>query len=317
LQLGLLTAYFDRKLATLTAREAEALRQREQRHRALIENASDIIAVTDKDGTLTYESSSAGRILGFNTADMVGRRLLDFVHPDRVRELEELLSRVLQRPGHVVLGELAVRDKAGGWREMEVVAKNLLDDPSIGGLVFNLRDITERKLLMEQLEKLSEIDPLTSVLNRRGFMNLAERCFEGSRRAGKPVSVVMIDIDHFKRVNDNYGHAAGDLVLAQVAEQCRDQVREGDVLARYGGEEFVVLLSDGSSEASHMVVDRLRRAIAAARISTIRGDVSVTASFGIATVDSAVQDLETSLRLADEALYEAKRAGRNCIKIRA
>jgi diguanylate cyclase (GGDEF)-like protein len=127
----------------------------------------------------------------------------------------------------------------------------------------------------------------------------------------------MIDIDHFKRVNDTFGHAAGDMVLATVAACCRDHIRAVDILSRFGGEEFLLLLTGAELQAAHDVVARLHSAIAACRVRTIKGEVSVTASFGLATINPGVVDLETAIRLADEALYEAKNAGRNCIKTRA
>jgi diguanylate cyclase (GGDEF)-like protein/PAS domain S-box-containing protein len=316
LLLGLLTAFFDRKLATLTAREAQALRQSEERHRALIRNASDIVGILDRDGAFIYEGSSARNVLGYRTSELVGRSLTSLVAPEQAAETRRFLDSILQEAGAQITFELGVRHSDGTWRDFEVIAKNLVEEPAIGGVVINLRDITERKLLMAALEKLSETDPLTGALNRRGFLKLAERDTERLRRAGGPLSVIMIDIDHFKRVNDAYGHAAGDLVLATVADECRAQIRAGDLLARFGGEEFIVLMTDCPPEAAHEIVERLRGAIAAASLRTIKGEVSVTASFGIATVDAGTIDLETAIRLSDEALYEAKNAGRNCIKVR-
>jgi diguanylate cyclase (GGDEF)-like protein/PAS domain S-box-containing protein len=317
LLLALVTAYFDRKLATLTAHEAAVLRQSEERYRALTENASDIIAIVDEAGEFIYESSSARRILGYRTEDIIGRRLADLVPRERTEAVHALMRQVLEGPGAQATGEIAARHIDGSWRDFEIVAKNLLDEPAIQGIVVNLRDITERKRLMGELERLSETDALTNTLNRRGFLRLADREFQRIRRSGRSVTVVMVDVDHFKEVNDRYGHAAGDMVLAMVATKCKEHIRSVDVLARFGGEEFVILLIDASPTSGHEIVARMHNGIAAARISTIKGEIAVTASFGVATIDPAACDLETALRLADEALYEAKNAGRNCIKIRA
>jgi diguanylate cyclase (GGDEF)-like protein len=129
-----------------------------------------------------------------------------------------------------------------------------MHEPAIGGLVINMRDITERKRMMADLEKLSQTDALTNTLNRRGFLKLSEREFNRARRTREMLTVVMIDIDHFKGVNDVYGHAAGDMVLSMVADTCRRQIRSADVLARFGGEEFVILLSGAPLTAAHDVV---------------------------------------------------------------
>jgi diguanylate cyclase (GGDEF)-like protein/PAS domain S-box-containing protein len=316
LLLALVTAFFDRKLATLTAREAAALKQSEERHRALIRNASDIVAILDRDGSFIYEGSSAAHVLGYRTDDLTGRPLTHFVQAEQVASVSGHLASLQERPEAQARFELDARHTDGTWRTFEVIAKNLLDEPAIGGIVVNLRDITERRLLMAALEKLSETDPLTGASNRRGFLKLAEREFARLERTMQPLTVIMIDIDHFKQVNDTYGHAAGDLVLARVAEECRAHIRASDLLARFGGEEFIVLMADGAADDPQEIVERLRRAIAAARVPTIKGEVAVTASFGIATVETAATDLETAIRLADEALYEAKNAGRNCIKVR-
>ena len=317
LLLALITAFFDRKLATLTAHEAEALRQSEERHRSLIENASDIIAILDRDGSFVYESSSALNVLGYRTSELVGRRLVEFVPEERAGEVEVFLKSALGESRQSVSMEVPLMHSAGTWRDFEVVAKNLLHLPTISGLVVNMRDITERKQLMAQLETLSETDLLTGVFNRRGFMKFAAREFERARRAARKLAVVMLDIDHFKAVNDRYGHAAGDLVLAMIAEEGRRRVRSIDLFARIGGEEFAIILVDGDVDAAHGVLARMREGVARQKVSTIKGDISVTASFGIAVVDPGVTDVEVALRLADEALYEAKNSGRNCIKMRA
>jgi diguanylate cyclase (GGDEF)-like protein/PAS domain S-box-containing protein len=317
LVLALITAFFDRKLATLTAPEAEALIRSEERYRSLIESASDVIGILDCRGTFIYESSSAWHVLGYRSEEIVGRRLTDFVAGDRIADAQRFLGMVLELPTASATSELSLIHKNGVRREFEVVATNLLQSPTIGGIVVNLRDITVRTQLVAQLETLSETDLLTEALNRRGFSRLAERAFERARGSGDKVAVVMMDIDHFKPVNDYYGHAAGDLVLATVAEQCRGQIRTGDLLGRVDGEEFALLLVADQIGTARCLVRRLQAAIAAATVSTIRGEVAVTASFGIAFVDPAVTELADALLRADEALYEAKNAGRDCIRIRA
>lgn len=314
---GLVTAYFDRKLGTLTAREAMTLTQSEERLRALHRNASDIVAIMDGNGIFTYEASSAWQILGYRTEDLIGKPLSNFVPADGLANVQSFLSLLLVEPEAKATMEFSVLHANGTWRAFEVVGKNLLHDPAITGLVINMHDISERKHLMAELEKLSETDALTGTLNRRGFKKLAGQVFEQTRRNGQPLTLVMMDIDHFKGVNDKYGHAAGDMVLAMVADRCRKCIRNIDILGRFGGEEFIILLNDASLEAARNIVARVHSEIAASRVATIKGDVSITASFGIATVNAGALDLETAVRLADEALYEAKNSGRNCIRIRA
>jgi diguanylate cyclase (GGDEF)-like protein/PAS domain S-box-containing protein len=317
LLLGLITAFFDHKLSILTAREALALTQSEERLRALHRNASEIVAILDARGSFVYEASSALPILGYETKELIGRPLTDFLSSEGLANAPKFLERLLAEPGAKSTMEFAVRHADGTWREFEMVGKNLLHDRAINGLVVNMRDISERKRLMAALERLSETDSLTGLLNRRGFKKLASQIFEQTRRNKRPLTLVMMDIDHFKGVNDTFGHAAGDLVLAMVAERCRRNMRKIDVLGRFGGEEFIILLGDASLSVAHDIIARVHSEIAAGRVATIKGEVAVTASFGVATIDTSSVDLETAVRLADEALYEAKNSGRNCIKIRA
>lgn len=318
LMLALLTAYFDRKLAALTTHEADALNRSEQRHRLLIESSSDIIGILDADGRFVYESSSALRLLGYHSAEVVGRQLTDFIaSADGVAAAECFLASVLDQPGGSAPVEMALVHRSGDRRTFELVATNLLAVPTIAGIVVNLRDITERTELRAQLERLSETDLLTETLNRRGFIRLAERDFQRARRTGDKLAVVMMDIDHFKQVNDQYGHAAGDLVLANVAAACTGEIRADDLFGRIGGEEFAFVLAGGMHGSAHDLVNRLKAQVAACEISTIRGGVSVTASFGIAYVDPAETEFPNALNRADEALYAAKKAGRDCVKVSA
>lgn len=317
LLISLQAAYFDRTLAKLSAREAEALKFSETRHRSLIENSSDIIAIVDQTGRIAYESSSARHVLGYQTEHLIGRSIHDFVAPRSLIEMQALLSELTAQPGARASAEISLLRQDGGQRDFRVVGQNLIGEPSVGGLVLNLRDITERKQLMVRLETLSVTDALTGALNRRGFVEIAEREMDRQRRTGEPLSLIIIDLDRFKEVNDNYGHAAGDLVLAMVSGECRKQIRSADILARIGGEEFVILLPDTTTDTAYEIAGRLREAIAGTSVTTIKGRVSVTASMGLATITASTPDLDAALRSADEALYAAKNAGRNCIEVRA
>ena len=189
LLLGLLTAYFDRALANLSAHEASALKASEERYRALIESTSDMIGLVDRDGLFTYENSSARNVLGYTSEDLIGQRPSTFVAPEALADTLQLFQTCLGRPGLPTTAELTLLHKEGGRREFEVVATNFLDVPAIGGVVLNLRDITERKEMMARLEMLSETDLLTEALNRRGFARMAEREFERARRRGEQLTL--------------------------------------------------------------------------------------------------------------------------------
>lgn len=164
--------------------------------------------------------------------------------------------------------------------------------------------------LFKQVHQLAITDSLTGIFNRRHFFELASREFERARRFSRPLALVMCDLDHFKLVNDTYGHLVGDQVLQMVAERCQKNLREVDLLGRYGGEEFVALLTEIECERGREVGERLRAAIEAPAFQVEGQDVFVSMSVGVADITDC-PNLEILLDRADQALYQAKQMGRN------
>ena len=167
----------------------------------------------------------------------------------------------------------------------------------------------------QRLELLATIDSLTETLNRRRFLELAAQEVSRARRHARPLAILLFDLDHFKSVNDTYGHAAGDQTLRQAVAAARSALRASDVLARYGGEEFVALLPETDLAGAAAVAERLRAAVAASEITADNARFSVTTSVGVAEWRGDEASLERALARADEALYVAKRNGRNKISI--
>jgi diguanylate cyclase (GGDEF)-like protein len=179
------------------------------------------------------------------------------------------------------------------------------------------REILEKEKDQARLEELANTDPLTGLVNRRYFFKLAEQVFTEARRAHQPLAVIMIDIDHFKDVNDRHGHIAGDQVLCHVAERARANLRGGDVLARFGGEEFVLLLPNTDVTVARTIAERLRSRIQDQPLLLGYRSMPLTISAGIAGYEgySSEQTFEKLLDQSDQALYEAKNAGRNRVVI--
>jgi diguanylate cyclase (GGDEF)-like protein len=174
------------------------------------------------------------------------------------------------------------------------------------------RDVTEHKKVLQELERLSQIDALTGLANRRHFMALAEQELSRAARYGGPLSVFMMDIDHFKVVNDTYGHQTGDLVLQQLGSLCRETLREIDRVGRIGGEEFAVILPHTDGVRALEVAERLRQAVARCEVALEKGlPLHFTLSIGVTTLVGIGANIDTLLGQADSALYEAKRGGRN------
>jgi diguanylate cyclase (GGDEF)-like protein len=171
--------------------------------------------------------------------------------------------------------------------------------------------VIENARLFEATQQMAITDPLTGLYNRRRFMELAQQEFERARRYKRRLSLMMFDIDHFKQVNDSYGHLAGDQVLQSLAALCKQKLREADPIGRYGGEEFVALVIEADRPKAYLVGERLRREVENMRISTPEGEIRITVSVGIASLTKDVPDLQTLISHADQALYLAKQKGRN------
>ncbi|MCB1685425.1 MAG: GGDEF domain-containing protein [Pseudomonadales bacterium] len=167
----------------------------------------------------------------------------------------------------------------------------------------------------EQLRVLSEIDSLTGALNRRRFLELSEQQLSLAARHGYPTSLLVIDFDHFKQVNDRYGHAGGDRVLVEITEVIRRTIRDSDLLGRVGGEEFALLLPHTAGQGAALLAERVVQAIRATAIDAADVSIQVTVSIGGATCESSRTPLDQLLHSADEQLYEAKQAGRNRVHI--
>ena len=166
-----------------------------------------------------------------------------------------------------------------------------------------------------ELEKLATTDYLTGINNNRHFFEMSEDEINRARRFEHPLSVIMFDIDHFKKVNDNYGHAIGDKVLTKVADICRNNLRSVDVLGRLGGEEFGILLPNTSKENALTVAESLREKIESIKIENLEDGFRITASFGVSELIDQDKQIKPALIRADEALYKAKENGRNSVSL--
>jgi diguanylate cyclase (GGDEF)-like protein len=171
----------------------------------------------------------------------------------------------------------------------------------------------ENAHLYTKIQHMAITDELTGLYNRRGLFEIGRREVERAQRYSHPLAAIMIDIDHFKKINDTYNHAIGDIVLRSFAECCLRNVREIDIVGRVGGEEFVILLPETDLPACQLVAERLRKRILENRTRTDLGDISITVSMGVASMTAKARDLSDLIRQADEALYIAKNSGRDRI----
>lgn len=236
----------------------------------------------------------------------------DFVHPDDRESAWASIDSVLA--GRQLAHKLEYRmlHKDGTVRWILDQAKVMQRDRH--GKAIRMcgthTDITSRKLMEEELLRQANADYLTGVYNRRFFMESAEQELARCQRYGQPLSLLMLDADHFKQINDHHGHHAGDDALKQLASTCLAQLRQVDILGRIGGEEFAILLPATATAQACQVAERIRQAIAGQHLASHQGDYGMTISIGISSYRTG-DELNSLLRRADAALYQAKEGGRN------
>ena len=289
----------------------DGLRKSEERFRSLVRNSSDGILIARDDSTITYESPGVERVLGYAPEARIGTPAFELVHEDDLSGIRRLFGDVARNPDMEATAEFRARHADGSWRVIEAVAKNLLDDPAIGGIVVNYRDVTDRRSLEQQLRHQAFHDSLTGLPNRALFLDRLAHAVARTRRGHAPLAVVFIDLDDFKAVNDSLGHAAGDELLVAVAGRIRMTVREADTPARMGGDEFAILLEDAPTvdaarESAGRVLEALRLPF---RLPS--QDVAIRASVGIAMYASPEQSADELLRNADISMYSAKAQGKD------
>jgi diguanylate cyclase (GGDEF)-like protein/PAS domain S-box-containing protein len=291
---------------------AEDLHQRksEERFRSLVRNASDVILIVEPEGTIRFVSPSIERVFGYRADQVLGSHAMEFVDPDHQDRANAFLGEVGTAPGMTRTIECRVRHGDGRWREAEATATNLINDASVGGLVVNLRDITERKEAEDQLAYQAFHDTLTGLANRALFMDRLQNAMARAVRREEQSAVLFLDVDRFKIVNDSLGHDAGDRLLVAVAQRLSHCLRDGDTAARLGGDEFTVLLEDlrdvgAAIKIAERIADELSRPF------EIDGrEVFVTVSIGITVSRPGHHEHLDLLREADIAMYQAKAQGK-------
>jgi diguanylate cyclase (GGDEF)-like protein/PAS domain S-box-containing protein len=301
--------------ATLT--EEVHRRKSEERFRALIQNSSDVVVVVGADGITRYVSPAVERILGYKPQDGIGHSIFrpPMMHPEDTERVREVFAWLIESFGASATIDCRLRHADGRWIHVEAISKNLLDDPNIGGVVVNYRDVTERKLFEERLRHQAFHDPLTDLPNRALFMDKLWHALDYMEHRGQPVAVLFMDLDNFKLINDSFGHEVGDLLLVSVAERLRQCLRPEDTAARFGGDEFTILLEAvADASAAVRVAERITHALKAP--FTLNGrEVFVNTSIGIALATSGRERPTDLLRNADVALYRAKASGKAACEV--
>ena len=302
---------------TVRKKAEESLRESEEAFRAVIETSQDWIWAIDIDGRHTFSNPAVENILGYTPKEIIGRNTIDLIHEDEKSWFKiNFENWVHQEQGwsNVVL---RWRHKNGQYRYLESNAVPYFDPlRKLIGFRGVDRDITPRKQAEDKLRFLASHDSLTGLYNRNRLnQKLSEDILRASRY-NHELSIFLLDIDHFKMVNDKHGHQAGDSVLRIFSELLQNSVRQTDYTARYGGEEFLIVLPETSVNEATDLADRLLKIVSEHEFSiTDDKTISITTSIGIATYPTHSTIIDALLNKADRALYEAKHAGRNCVRV--
>jgi diguanylate cyclase (GGDEF)-like protein/PAS domain S-box-containing protein len=315
-------------------RAGEALRDSEVRFRLLAENGSDVVSLHDLSGRVIYMSPSCERVLGFSPAEVLRMSPFMMVHPDDGERLHRHFDALI-RGEAVTAISCRMLHKSGKHLWLEMLWRAVFNrDGKVVRLQASSRDVTERKEYERQLEEarrtlqvqqerlieanmrlesLATLDGLTGLKNRRAFeARLAEELAR-SKRSDSPLSLLLLDIDHFKSFNDTFGHPRGDDVLRVVGRLLTRSIRDTDFVARYGGEEFAILLPDTDRDAAMQMGERLRESIEHA----VWSERPITISVGAAVASIAIISTELLVDDADRALYRSKQKGRNLVTMAA
>ena len=282
----------------------------------------------DVAGRIVDWNESIGRVTGFERAAIVGHSYAVF-YPDGTSSAQSLLDHLHEADANGWSLEQGERCRADGhvfWASTMIAPLRdckqldplgLLDTEASGSAAYCLviRDISDRRDASENHRRSTFSDYLTGIANRRAFFDAGTLEFERLHRAPRPVSLIMFDADHFKKINDRYGHPAGDQVLVHLAKTLTAAFRQIDIVARIGGEEFAVLLPSTGMESAVIGAERLRALVEAQPVEVDGVQIHYTVSGGVASVDETVSGLDALIKLADQALYAAKRRGRNRVEV--
>lgn len=291
--------------------------ERENQLKAMSRSSHDALVMIDSDDRVTFWNQAAEAMFGFSESEIIGKSFHKLVClPEEVEKAIYGLKHFIKTgDGPVVntIMEMTAMRKSG---EAFPVERSVASFKLAGKwyAVGSMRDITVRKEYEKQLKELATTDALTGLPNRRHFMNLSEREFRKTTRYHNNLSLLMFDIDHFKTINDTYGHEAGDQVLQYLAATVKNAFRETDIPGRIGGEEFAVTMPETDLMSAVQAAERLRIAIMAIRVKSGKHSITLTVSIGVVQWNTETSDTAQMLKRADELLYKAKRGGRNKVE---
>jgi two-component system cell cycle response regulator len=301
------------------AQSQEQLRDRESKLRAFVDALPNLSFIYDQDGRYLEILANETSLLRAHPEELLGRLIRDVMSPDVSKMMEDAIHRAIEtRKTQVIEYKIPTLTGEDHWFEGRIAVLER-GDGNNNKVIFTATEISQRVALLNEVQRLAMQDSLTGCFNRRHFFELAEQEFQRAVRYHHSLSLILLDIDHFKKFNDTYGHPAGDKILCDLVDACRGTLRSIDIIGRYGGEEFVFLLPETHLQGALKTADRLRQNLMKIKVPIGEAVLSVTVSLGAAGYkpdSDEVATLDQLVRLADESLYDAKAAGRNCVRSR-
>ncbi|WNW12925.1 sensor domain-containing diguanylate cyclase [Pseudomonas sp. DTU_2021_1001937_2_SI_NGA_ILE_001] len=297
--------------------EVARLSEREQLFSSLLVSVNAVLWAFDwETQRMIYVSPAYERIFGRSAGLLLAdySQWRDSIYPDDLNYAERSLSEVIDK-GAIEDREYRIirADGEVRWLSDKCFVSQRLDPGQRLVVVGIAEDITEKKRLEDELQRLATTDVLTQSSNRRHFFECAQREFEMARLQGTPLSFLLLDIDDFKKINDTYGHQTGDTVLQRIAESGRNTLRRGDLFGRIGGEEFAAIFPGCAPDIALQIAERLQREIQRQSFQVGEQTFSITASQGLTSLTEDDHSLEVLYARADEAMYQAKRQGKDQI----
>lgn len=295
---------------TAHAEMAEQLRLSELNFRRLFENMQDVYYRTDAKGVVQMVGPGVRNVLGYEPSEIEGKTAESYypqaADSDAMKKAIMEHGKVADFPGQMVR-------KDGRIIDIAITSRAIYDEyGTFSGIEGIYRDVTQRKMMERELQRLATTDPLTNIANRRSFLEQAEHIFKGTQRYHSSITLLMLDLDLFKAINDKYGHLGGDKVLSRFAQTVGLELRDSDVFGRLGGEEFCVLLQHASQDEAMTVAERIRTRVQELDFEDPDGAIfKLTVSIGVTTNFEGDERLAKLLERADKALYKAKHSGRN------
>jgi diguanylate cyclase (GGDEF)-like protein/PAS domain S-box-containing protein len=291
----------------------ERLRISEQNFRRMFDNMQDVYYRTDALGVVQMVGPGVRRVLGYEPEEIMGRTAESYYPRSSDRDA---FKKVIQEKGEAAdfPGQMVRKD--GQVIDISISSHAMHDENGqFCGIEGIYRDVTQRKNLERALQRLATTDSLTGISNRRDFMEKALQAFQLAQRYQQTLALLMLDLDHFKSINDRHGHTAGDEALVNFAHMVKSLLRESDLFGRLGGEEFCVVMQSARSQEAKLLAQRIRDHLENFVFQDVAGqDFRVTVSIGITFNRTEDKHIQKLIERADKALYQAKRDGRNRVR---